>query len=216
MSKRKGKSLEEKRSCLLSIYHETCVPYNLKEIEKEGSRKGVVQQSIKDVNTSLVDDSLITTDKIGSGVFFWSFPSAALHSKKKTKESLENQLNNSIINDNILKESLREEWKTRLSDDRHEKLKRLEELHNLENKLKTELEKNKANDPVEIKKMEVLAVSLKDSANRWVDNTWALKTFLTRKRGISSKEADKWLGLKDDFDYFEDSHAFAANKKLKR
>lgn len=213
---KKGKSLEEKRSCLLSIYHETCVPYNLKEIEKAGSAKGVVQQSIKDVNTSLMDDSLITTDKIGSGIFFWSFPSAALHSKKRAKEMLENQLNFSVANDNVLKQSLREEFKTRLSEDRPEKMKRIEELKGLENKLNMELEKNKANDPAEIKKMEVLAMSLMDSANRWVDNTWALKTFLTRKRGISSKEADKYLGLKDDFDYFEDSQAFATNKKQKR
>ena len=75
MSKKRGLSLEDKRNVILSIYHDNKEPYNLKEIESIGSRMGVVQQTIKDVNQSLVDDSLVYSDKIGSANFFWSFPS---------------------------------------------------------------------------------------------------------------------------------------------
>jgi hypothetical protein len=82
--------------------------YNLKELEKLGSKRGVgerfavrhdgaslqpaptltvrsacctpaiaVQQTIEEVVKSLVDDRLVDVEKIGSGNFFYSFPSKA-------------------------------------------------------------------------------------------------------------------------------------------
>ena len=36
---------------------------------------GIVSQSVKDVVQSLVDDNLVNTDKIGTSVYFWAFPS---------------------------------------------------------------------------------------------------------------------------------------------
>ena len=36
--------------------------------------------SVKDVIKSLVDDDLIISDKIGTGTYFWSFPSEAYNS----------------------------------------------------------------------------------------------------------------------------------------
>lgn len=38
---------------------------------------GIVAQSVKDVVQSLVDDNLVDTDKIGTSVYFWAFPSKA-------------------------------------------------------------------------------------------------------------------------------------------
>ena len=48
---------------------------NLKELEKWGPKKGIVLQTVKDVNQSLIDDNLVETDKIGIGSFFWALPS---------------------------------------------------------------------------------------------------------------------------------------------
>ena len=64
MSKRKGKSLDEKRATVLAVYHEFKTPFNLKEIESIASKRGVVQQTIKDVNQSLVDDFMVQSDKV--------------------------------------------------------------------------------------------------------------------------------------------------------
>ncbi|XWS72134.1 hypothetical protein CRYUN_Cryun02cG0014100 [Craigia yunnanensis] len=49
----------------------------LKELEKLGPKKGVITQSVKDVVQSLVDDDLVSKDKIGTSVYFWSLPSCA-------------------------------------------------------------------------------------------------------------------------------------------
>jgi hypothetical protein len=41
-------------------------------------KKGIVSQTVKDIAASLVSDDLIKSDKIGIGVFYWSFPSESL------------------------------------------------------------------------------------------------------------------------------------------
>ena len=73
--KRKGLSFEEKRDRLLKVYYRLREPLNLKEIEKLGTRAGVISQAVKEVNQSLVDDNLVESDKIGIGAFFWALPS---------------------------------------------------------------------------------------------------------------------------------------------
>ncbi len=78
MSKKRGLSVDDKRKVILKIYHDEKTPFNLKEIERIGSKFGVVQQTIKDINQSLCDDNLVMSDKIGSSNFFWSFPSKVL------------------------------------------------------------------------------------------------------------------------------------------
>ena len=39
--------------------------------------KGITLQSVKEVLQSLVDDGMVDTDKIGTSVYFWAFPSKA-------------------------------------------------------------------------------------------------------------------------------------------
>ena len=39
--------------------------------------KGITGQSVKEVLQSLVDDAMVDTDKIGTSVYFWAFPSKA-------------------------------------------------------------------------------------------------------------------------------------------
>lgn len=48
--KRKGMSLDDKRTNLLKMYYERKEVLNLKEVEKYGAKKGIVLQSVKDVN----------------------------------------------------------------------------------------------------------------------------------------------------------------------
>jgi len=68
-------SLEEKRDKVLELFHESKSVFNYKEVEKLAIKKGVIQQSVKDVVKSLVDDDLVLQEKIGIGGFYWSFPS---------------------------------------------------------------------------------------------------------------------------------------------
>lgn len=52
----------------------------------------VFSPKVKEHNQSLVDDSLVMSDKIGSSVFFWSFPSQRLHERTVALEALTQQI----------------------------------------------------------------------------------------------------------------------------
>jgi hypothetical protein len=60
MSKRRGLSLEEKRTAMLQIFYDSQDFYLLKELEKLGPSKGVISQSVKDVSTGALMYSNLT------------------------------------------------------------------------------------------------------------------------------------------------------------
>ncbi|XP_020528626.1 meiotic nuclear division protein 1 homolog isoform X1 [Amborella trichopoda] len=92
MSKKRGLSLEEKREQILQIFYESQDFFLLRELEKLGPRKGVVSQTVKDVVQSLVDDDLVSKDKIGSSVYFWSLPSCAGNQLRNAYSKLESDI----------------------------------------------------------------------------------------------------------------------------
>ena len=93
MSKKRGLSLEEKRTKMVELFHEKKEFLLLKEVEKVAFKeKGIVSQSVKDVLQSLVDDDMINSDKIGSSVYFWSFPSNSLVVKQKKLNDLSSKI----------------------------------------------------------------------------------------------------------------------------
>ena len=90
---KKGLSLEEKRKKMLEILYETKDFFLLKELEKIAPKqKGIIAQSVKDVLQSLVDDNLVDTDKIGTSVYFWAFPSKALALRKARLSEIQDKL----------------------------------------------------------------------------------------------------------------------------
>lgn len=202
MSKRKGLSAEQKRERLLEIYHTRKEPFNLKEIESLGSKAGVVQQTIKDVNQSLVDDGLVMSDKIGSANFFWAFPSQAYQSIKVRVEDLEQKTEQTAQTVENLKRKITEARETRVeSEERTSKLQRLGELKQTIANADTQLADLKDNDPAETERIQQLAETCREAANRWTENVWAIKSYLQKKYGMSGKELDRQIGIPADFDY---------------
>ena len=197
----KGKSAEEKAAILLRIYHEKKEPFNLKEIERDGSKAGVVQQTIKDINQSLIHDQKVQSDKMGSGVFFWSFPSKEFQDRKVKKGLMERQLDNARMALANAEESKSAAEASRNSSERPTKMRRLETLQVEEARLNGILEMNKKNDPEEISRVDKLALINQTCANRWTDNLWALKSYLVKQRGFLGKDVDTMLGMGNDFDY---------------
>lgn len=67
--------------------------FTLKQLEKQApKKKGIVSQSVKEVLQSLVDDSMVDQDKIGTSNFFWSFPSQSLIRRRNKLEALDAEL----------------------------------------------------------------------------------------------------------------------------
>ena len=100
---KKGLSLEDKRKRMMEIFYESKDVYLMKDIEKIAPKaKGITSMSVKDVLTSLVDDGLVDTDKSGTSVYFWAFPSKASQARKRKLENSDQSLEQvCYINGNI-------------------------------------------------------------------------------------------------------------------
>ena len=66
------------------IIYDSKEVFNLRQLESLGKKAGVVQQTIKDVVASLVDDNIVCMEKIGSSNYFWGFTSIAVQKRKRT------------------------------------------------------------------------------------------------------------------------------------
>ncbi|MCR9066858.1 MAG: hypothetical protein NXI00_23000, partial [Cytophagales bacterium] len=65
----------------------------MKQLEKVCSKqKGIVSQTVKEIAVGLVSDDLIQSDKIGIGVFYWSFPSQSLIVRENKMNALDAEI----------------------------------------------------------------------------------------------------------------------------
>merc|ERR1719476_547080 len=89
---KKGLSLEEKRKKMMEIFYETKDVFLLKDLEKIAPKsKGITPMSVKDVVTSLVDDGLVDSEKIGTSIYFWAFPSKASQARRSKLEKVKEE-----------------------------------------------------------------------------------------------------------------------------
>lgn len=69
-----------------------------------------------------------------------------------------------------------------------------------EKRLDTDLEKYRANDPAVMRSYKQQCQVNKAGVDRWTDNIWQLKGYLTKKRGLPGKEVDQLLGINASFE----------------
>jgi len=86
------------------------------------------------------------------------------------------------------------------STGRAAKLRRLNEITLERQALESELAKLKENDPHVLADLEKELKLVTEAANRWTDNIFNCKTYLTKKRGMDRKDANRFLGITDTFD----------------
>ncbi|KAG7098514.1 hypothetical protein E1B28_000458 [Marasmius oreades] len=205
----KGLSVEEKRTKLLELFHETKDFYQLKELEKLAPKmKGIVSQSVKEILQSLVDDGLVQADKIGSSnctLLEFSIPARhdgprpfeiqnRLNAAKEAKAANEAQLQE--ITDAIEKEkSLRQE-----TDERRAALDKLTTLKKEVCKLDEELSAYGACDPVKLEETRRGIILAKEAALRWTDNFGVLLSYFTRQNGAPAEDIRKYLGVEDEYE----------------
>ncbi|CAO3615469.1 unnamed protein product [Cunninghamella blakesleeana] len=197
----KGVSFEEKRKRLLSLFHESCEVFQLKELEKLGPKKGIALQSVKEVVQSLIDDNLIMTEKIGISNYYWSFPSAAIQSKKNMIETIQKQLDqgqstidqlmNNINNEKIGREP---------SDERTILINQLNEVIEEQKQLSAQLKQYQNPDTILAQTKAKASKIAKDSANRWTENIWFIQSYCINKLHMDKNTFNQAFNIGDDFD----------------
>lgn len=205
MSKRKGVSLDEKRARMLQIFYEKKEFFTLKELEKIAPKeKGIVVQSVKDVIQALVDDGLVRSEKIGTSVYFWTFPGENITAieqriSESSKKIVEAEFKLQKLKEICAKEQVGKEN----TEERQILLHEIEELKAKEDQLKKQIAKFSDADPEAIAKLTEKAQEYKDATNIWTDNIFALQGWCKRKFDISEEFLNKQFNIPNDLDYKE-------------
>ncbi|XP_066506178.1 meiotic nuclear division protein 1 homolog [Hoplias malabaricus] len=205
MSRKKGLSLEEKRSRMLEIFFETKDVFQLKDIEKIAPKsKGITPMSVKEVLQSLVDDNLVDSERVGTSNYFWAFPSKALHARKRKLQELEKQLEEGTKRRAALQQAVDKAKKGRQDTKERASLqKELQSFREQREKLRTELEQYKECDPEVVEEMRKENTVAKEAVSRWTDNVFAIKSWAKRKFSFEDSRLDKAFGIPEDFDYID-------------
>ncbi|CAL8125032.1 unnamed protein product [Orchesella dallaii] len=203
MSKRKGVSLEDKRKRMLELFYEKKDVFQLKELEKLGpAEKGVIAQSVKDVVQALVDDGYVDSEKIGTSVYFWAFPSKATQTWKRKISDLESKLEElTKQKDTITNDAKRAKLDREDTEERDELIKKALELKVERDKLVKLVEQYKDSDPDVIKQEQKDIETAKCAGNRWTDNVFSVCSWLKQKFNMDQEALSKQFGIPEDFDY---------------
>lgn len=206
MSKKRGLSLDEKRTKMLEIFYEKKDFFLLKELEKIAPKeKGIISMSVKDVLQSLVDDNLIDTEKIGTSVYFWAFPSKATANRKRKLSDQQEMISEiskkqkEVVSNINLASVGREDTEGRIIC-----LKKLNTLKETKNGLESSLQRYRDCDPEVLVEMQKEIELSKNATNRWTDNIYALHSWIGKKfPAISINDLNKQFGIPEDLDYVE-------------
>jgi predicted transcriptional regulator len=182
MRKTKGLSFDEKRKRMLDIFKEDPSFFHLKDIEKLGTKKGIIFQAIKEVLDSLVNDNLVETEKIGSSNFYWALPSKIYQVKKNTLDKNLSQIESLKTENQKLKQKIKEEKAARKeTDERREKLDELEEINRTIEDYTKKLNDFQKNDPVRYHNILQDSKQLINLNELWKDNIYAIHQWMKSK-----------------------------------
>ncbi|RUS89770.1 hypothetical protein EGW08_002473 [Elysia chlorotica] len=205
MSKKKGLSFDEKRSRMTDFFFEKKEFFQLKDLEKLCPKeKGITPMSVKEVVTSLVDDGVVDSDKIGTSIYFWAYPSKASQNRKRKIDELESKLADLEKKKKMVSEALvkakdgKEE-----TEERREVLAKLEKGQAKKASVEAELEKYRECDPEVLQEVKKQMGQAKEAANRWTDNIFATKSWIKSKFSFEESVIDKQFEIPPDFDYIE-------------
>jgi|TARA_B110000977_G_scaffold183807_1_gene246803 hypothetical protein len=193
---------------VLALFHDSAEPWLLKDMEKAAAKKGVVFQAVKDVVQSLVDDSLVSVDKIGTSNWFWSFPGAADAALKARLAAIDAETHAVEVETKDMDERIAtaraENPETEARVVQRALLASAEELHA---SLKKEEHSFFSGDDAMMSVMRQNTPVATLAANRWTDDVFMLKSWVEKKTA-SRAETHAFFKQQaeinfDTFDYVE-------------
>ena len=205
MSRKRGMSREEKLLAMQELMMDSKDIWTLKDLEKEcPKKKGINAMSVKEILQELCDNDLVSFEKIGSGNFYWCFPSEAYNRRKV----LENKLNQQISDlqkeiDNLESEIAELEPGREDSDERTQLDSEISDFSKQISLIKSESSKYEKLNPEGIKKTQEQTKVALEAANRWTDNIFTIRSYCTKTLNIASSQFDQQFEIPEDFDYVE-------------
>lgn len=151
----------------------------------------------------------MNTAKIGVSTYYWSFPAEATVAVREAAERLGKQRQELSEQKAALEAEVKERSAAggASAEAECERLEAvLEELGAKEAGLGKEVQAASSCDPERYRKMKEGATTARDSANRWIENIWALESWMKKKfsgREEELKQHFKSQGVPEDLDTFQ-------------
>jgi len=188
----------------LSLLRDSKEPWLLANIESSASGKGVVRQAVKDVVKELADEGAVTSEKIGTTTYYWSFPGDEIN-KKNTQITDATQSIASCTTKlkDLESENKRLHAERNPTEERKQKLQTLKQLQEKIVQFEEELKKHSDADPALLDAMEVDIKTSVEAANRWTDNIFDMRSYLVKKFNQDINALNKHFEIPSDFDYVQ-------------
>eukprot|EP01112_Ceratiomyxa_fruticulosa_P006032 TRINITY_DN1682_c0_g1_i1.p1 TRINITY_DN1682_c0_g1~~TRINITY_DN1682_c0_g1_i1.p1 ORF type:complete len:207 (+),score=44.32 TRINITY_DN1682_c0_g1_i1:135-755(+) len=202
-SSKKRTTADEKREKIKEIFIETKDVLTLKELQKIAPKqKGINAMVVEEVLKQLLDDNMVSTDKVGISNYYWSFPSQQLHTKRLRIDTLTQQIEaGKRKKDDLQKQIKSLNVGREVSEERQERLKQLTQLQKQNSELKTELQQYADCDPDFIKALEDGSKIAHEAANRWTDNIFSVRSYVCDKFSTPQEQFNNNFEISDSFDY---------------
>ncbi|ADM12482.1 putative meiotic recombination protein [Encephalitozoon intestinalis ATCC 50506] len=195
---------DQKKSILLEIIRTSKSFFKLQELETLGSKKGIVVNTIKEILQQLVDEGLVTVEKVGTSNLYWSFASEGVQKKKlKCKELMDEckRMSEDISNK---RKHLEDERKSKnYTEERSRLEERLNSLEKMEEEQKKELKKFEETDPIVYDKLIGDRKKVIDEYNKIVDNIFVIQDYICNKFAMEKSEFNSSFGIPQDLDYIQ-------------
>jgi len=203
----KGVSAAEKKERMLKVFRESKDVFTKKEIESRSTKAGIISNAVEGVLKELVGDDLVREEKVGISTYWWSFPGE--DAAKKRRELSEEQAAVAELTPKL--EQLQQQQASAAAAAGGEgdasELQAIEAsndaLRGRQKAASDELAKLAKHGAENWSARKGDLTVLLEGANRWTDNLFTLKKYMTEKHGMESKQASSWLKIKEDFDYVE-------------
>ncbi|ODQ67247.1 meiotic nuclear division protein 1, partial [Nadsonia fulvescens var. elongata DSM 6958] len=209
---RKGQSLSQKRQTLLSYFQNSRQFFTIKEVETTVSKAtSIASMQIKDILQSLIDDNLVTCEKIGAGNYYWAFLSDDVANRQKRLDSLkktivDNELELQNLEDKI---TFEQEKRREFHDPSNDNSSRLDLIQRVDIK-SSHLEGIKSQISVAYKvssnyygELVNYNSSLRNAISVQTDNIFIIIDYLINVTGKTSNERSSIcmeLGIPEDLD----------------
>lgn len=188
---------------MMEFFYEKKDVFQLKELEKLCQKeKGITSMTVKEVLQSLVDDGLVDTDKIGTSIYYWAFPSKASQKRKRKIEELQKSIEEAKAKKLALADMIKQTSMGREDTaDRQSILAQVEERNAEKAALLAKLKQYEECDPEALEMMKQQAKAATEAANRWTDNIFAVKSWIKNKFNFDEATINKQFSIPEDLDY---------------
>lgn len=193
---------DQKKTILLDIVRNSKTFFKLSELESLGSKRGIVQNTIKDILQQLVDDGLLMSEKVGVSNLYWSFGSDEVQRKSLKLNRLKSECKEAAAEIKTKKTYVEKARACKeYTEERRELEEKLKDLKGVEENQRKELELFAETDPTVYDKLIAEKASMIEECNKIIDDIFVAQEYICNKFSMEKAEFNTSFGIPQDLDY---------------